>query len=97
MTSFFNMELPSQAARAKSLPARAGVGLKPAHFQEISETQPDIGFFEVHAENYMVPGGPYHHYLSRIRGHYPLSIHGVGLSIGADAALDIDQIGRAHV
>ena len=92
MTSLFNMALPSQAAHAKPLPARAGVGLKPAHFREISETQPDIGFFEVHAENYMVPGGPYHHYLSRIREHYPLSIHGVGLSIGADAALDIDHL-----
>ncbi|MCM2296805.1 DUF692 domain-containing protein [Rhodoferax sp.] len=92
MTSPVNMALPSRGARAKSLPARAGVGLKPAHFQEILATQPDIGFFEVHAENYMVPGGPHHHYLSRIRAHYPLSIHGVGLSIGADAALDMDHL-----
>lgn len=92
MASLFNFELPSQVARARSLPARAGVGLKPAHFQEILATQPDIGFFEVHAENYMVPGGPYHHYLTRIREHYPLSIHGVGLSIGADAALDMDHL-----
>jgi len=92
MTSPVNMALPSRGARAKSLPARAGVGLKPAHFQEILATQPDIGFFEVHAENYMVPGGPYHHYLSHIRAHYPLSIHGVGLSIGADAALDMDHL-----
>lgn len=92
MTSPVNMALPSRGARAKSLPARAGVGLKPAHFQEILATQPDIGFVEVHAENYMVPGGPHHHYLSRIRAHYPLSIHGVGLSIGADAALDMDHL-----
>ncbi|EKD97145.1 MAG: hypothetical protein ACD_23C01045G0002 [uncultured bacterium] len=92
MASLFNFELPSQVARAKPLPARAGVGLKPAHFQEILATLPAIGFFEVHAENYMVAGGPYHHYLSRIREHYPLSIHGVGLSIGADAALDIDHL-----
>ena len=92
MASLFNFEWLSQVARAKSLPARAGVGLKPAHFQEILATLPDIGFFEVHAENYMVPGGPYHHYLTRIREHYPLSIHGVGLSIGADAALDIDHL-----
>lgn len=92
MTSPVNMALPSRGARAKSLPARAGVGLKPAHFQEILATQPDIGFVEVHAENYMVPGGPHHHYLSHIRAHYPLSIHGVGLSIGADAALDMDHL-----
>ncbi|MDD3936231.1 DUF692 domain-containing protein [Rhodoferax sp.] len=92
MTSPVNMALPSRGALAKSLPARAGVGLKPAHFQEILATQPDIGFVEVHAENYMVPGGPHHHYLSHIRAHYPLSIHGVGLSIGADAALDMDHL-----
>lgn len=77
---------------AHTLPKRAGVGLKPEHFQEILATQPDIGFFEVHAENYMVSGGPYHHYLSRIRAHYPLSIHGVGLSIGADAPLDTGHL-----
>ena len=71
-----------------ALPARSGVGLKPVHFQEILDTQPDIGFFEVHAENYMVAGGPFHHYLGRIRERYPLSVHGVGLSIGADAPLD---------
>ena len=74
------------------LPARAGLGLKPSHFREILDVRPDVGFFEVHAENYMVPGGPMHHYLGRIREHYPLSLHGVGLSIGADAPLD-----KAHL
>ena len=85
---------PTQAfgAAATTLPKRAGVGLKPEHFQEILATQPDIGFFEVHAENYMVPGGPFHHYLTRIREHYPLSIHGVGLSIGADGPLDVQHL-----
>lgn len=82
----------SQVARTHTLPARAGVGLKPEHFQEILATQPAIGFFEVHAENYMVPGGPFHHYLTRIRERYALSIHGVGLSIGADAPLDVDHL-----
>lgn len=74
------------------LPTRAGLGLKPAHYRDILESGPDIGFFEVHAENYMVPGGPMHHYLERIREQYPLSLHGVGLSIGADAPLD-----KAHL
>lgn len=87
----------SQVALAHTLPARAGVGLKPEHFQEILATHPDIGFFEVHAENYMVPGGPFHHYLTRIRERYPLSIHGVGLSIGADAPLDIDHLNALAV
>ena len=80
------------SSRACTLPARAGVGLKPAHFQDIVASRTDMGFFEIHAENYMVAGGPFHHYLTRIRAHYPLSIHGVGLSIGAASALD-----KAHL
>ncbi|MBT3068913.1 DUF692 domain-containing protein, partial [Rhodoferax sp. U11-2br] len=71
---------------------RAGVGLKPEHFQDVLSTQPDIGFFEIHAENYMVPGGPFHHYLTCIRERYALSIHGVGLSIGADGPLNLDHL-----
>lgn len=82
----------SRFAPGHTLPARAGVGLKPEHFQEILATQPDIGFFEVHAENYMVPGGPFHHYLTRIHERYALSVHGVGLSIGADASLDVEHL-----
>jgi len=76
------------------LPARAGLGLKPEHFRQIVEQWPDLGFFEIHAENYMVDGGPYHHYLTRIRERYPLSIHGVGLSIGGEGPLDIDHLDR---
>ncbi|MCS7704473.1 DUF692 domain-containing protein [Pseudomonas aeruginosa] len=79
---------------ASHLPTAAGIGLKPEHFREILETKPDIGFFEVHAENYMVAGGPFHHYLGLIRAHYPLSIHGVGLSIGGESALDEAHLGR---
>ena len=78
----------SMHATTAGLPIAAGVGLKPQHFQTITATWPDIGFFEVHAENYLVAGGPFHHYLTRIREHYPLSIHGVGLSIGGAEALD---------
>lgn len=81
-----------QVARTHTLPTRAGVGLKPEHFQEILATRPDIGFFEVHAENYMVAGGPFHHYLTRIHERYALSVHGVGLSIGADAPLDVEHL-----
>ena len=70
------------------LPARPGLGLKPQHFDEILQRQPDVGFFEIHAENYFVAGGPFHHYLSRIREQYALSIHGVGLSIGGESPPD---------
>lgn len=74
------------------LPPRAGLGLKIEHFREVLDTQLDIGFFEVHAENYMVAGGPFHHYLGLLREQYPLSLHGVGLSIGAEGPLDVQHL-----
>lgn len=81
-------------AQAPGLPRRAGLGLKHEHFMEVLETSPDIGFFEVHAENYMVAGGPFHHYLGLIREQYPLSLHGVGLSIGGEGPLDREHLAR---
>ena len=87
--------LPDVAqAQAPGLPRRAGLGLKSEHFQQVLATLPDIGFFEVHAENYMVPGGPFHHYLGLIREHYALSLHGVGLSIGGEGPLDHAHLAR---
>ncbi len=74
------------------LPHRAGLGLKPQHYDEIHEQAPQVGFFEVHAENYMGDGGPPHRHLDAIRERYPLSLHGVGLSIGGEAPLD-----KAHL
>ena len=75
-----------------ALPRRAGAGFKPEHFAAIiAEPQP-IGFFEVHAENYMGAGGPPHAQLGRLREDFALSIHGVGLSIGSMQPLD-----RAHL
>ncbi|WP_339521505.1 MNIO family bufferin maturase [Pseudomonas sp. EL_65y_Pfl2_R96] len=76
------------------LPPRSGLGLKTEHFREVLGAQPDIGFFEVHAENYMVAGGPFHHFLGLIREQYPLSLHGVGLSIGAEGPLDAWHLQR---
>lgn len=73
---------------------RAGVGLKAEHLRTILETAPDVGFFEVHAENYMGKGGPPHRYLTAIRERYPLSVHGVGLSIGAARPLDQNHLHR---
>ena len=84
----------SAGAAASGLPRRAGVGLKPEHFRAVLERLPVLGFFEIHAENYMVDGGPFHHYLERIRAHYPLSLHGVGLSIGGEARLDESHLDR---
>lgn len=79
---------------ATKVPARAGVGLKAQHYETIMAERPDIGFFEVHAENYMGAGGPPHAWLTAIRQNYPLSLHGVGLSIGASRDLDTDHLQR---
>lgn len=87
------MPLPSSCTRDR-IPPRGGVGLKAGHYRTIIDQQPGIGFFEVHAENYMGGGGPPHRYLSAIRERYPLSLHGVGLSIGADRPLDQDHLQR---
>src|SRR5471032_908472 len=81
-------------AQVPGLPHRAGLGLKSEHFIEVLETSPDIGFFEVHVENYMVAGGPFHHYLGLIREQYPLSLHGVGLSIGGESPLNSEHLTR---
>ena len=82
------------APHSPLLPPRAGLGLKAEHFKEVLQTLPDVGFFEVHAENYMVAGGPFHHYLGLISERYPLSIHGVGLSIGSETPLNIEHLQR---
>lgn len=79
---------------ADALGACAGVSLKPAHYRGILEARPAVGFFEVHAENYMGAGGPPHRYLTEVRSHYELSIHGVGLSIGAARPLDRQHLAR---
>jgi uncharacterized protein len=69
-----------------------GVGFKAEHFDAILASRPELGFFEIHAENYMGAGGPPHRRLEAIRALYPLSVHGVGLSIGSPEPLD-----RAHL
>ncbi|MDW5318399.1 DUF692 domain-containing protein [Rhizobium sp. PL01] len=84
--------MTASKTRAAALPARAGLGLKPEHYETILADRPDVGFFEVHAENYMGAGGPPHRYLEAITERYPLSLHGVGLSIGAAHGLD-----KAHL
>jgi uncharacterized protein (UPF0276 family) len=95
MTQFANEE--RRFAAHDILPARAGAGLKGEHVAEILETRPEVGFFEVHAENYMGAGGVPHRQLEAIRNEYPVSLHGVGLSIGAEGPLDKDHLKRLKV
>jgi len=70
----------------------AGASFKPEHFAAISAAPQPLGFFEVHAENYMGGGGIPHAQLGFLREHYALSVHGVGLNIGSTEPLD-----RAHL
>jgi hypothetical protein len=84
-------------AATQGLPARAGLGLKPDYFQPLANGCEDLGFIEIHAENYMVAGGPFHYYLERLCEHYALSIHGVGMSIGAEGELDTEHLQRLNV
>ncbi len=84
----------STVAGTVALPLRAGLGLKPQHIQTVLDSQPDLGFFEVHAENYMVAGGAGPHFLDRVRERYPISLHGVGLSIGGAEPLNTAHLDR---
>jgi uncharacterized protein (UPF0276 family) len=82
-------------SRPHSLRASSvGVGFKAEHFDAVMETAPSLGFFEVHAENYMGGGGPPHRRLEAIRERYGLSLHGVGLSIGSPGLLDSAHLTR---
>lgn len=76
------------------LPDLPGVGFKPEHFAAIRADAAGIGFFEIHAENYMGSGGLPHAQLALIRADHALSIHGVGLSIGGARGLDRDHLAR---
>lgn len=72
----------------------AGLGLKPEHFEPAHACAADGLWFEVHPENYMVAGGPRLAWLETIRARHPLSLHGVALSLAADAEPDADHLER---
>ena len=93
---------PTQADRSAARPAKtpaavpaaAGVGFKPSHLEAILADPGSVGFLEVHAENYMGDGGPPHRTLERVRRDFPLSLHGVCMSIGGPQPLDEDHLAR---
>ncbi len=72
---------------------RAGVSLKAQHYRTVIDRHPDVGWFEVHPENYMGRGGPPLGYLERIRRDYPLSLHSVGTSLGSHLPVDREHLG----
>ena len=77
-----------------ALPASAGIGLRAPHYAAIAERHPPLAFLEVHSENYFGDGGPALAWLERLRADYPLSLHGVGLSLGSADPLDARHLER---
>ena len=78
----------------RSIAPVAGIGLRAPHVAEVRTTRPRVGWFEVHSENYFVDGGPALASLAAIRADYPLSLHGVGLSLGSTDPLDRGHLAR---
>ena len=76
--------LPATAALA----APVGFGLRQPHYEQVLSQPPLAGFVEIHAENFFVAGGRSLHVLDRVRDHYELSVHGVGLALGSAEGLD---------
>jgi len=77
------------------IPAKAGIGLRFPHHQAVADTRPAVAWLEVHTENYMGGGTPLR-CLEAIRRDYPLSLHGVGLSLGSAEGLDVAHVERVR-
>ncbi len=87
--------MPDAAHRSDfTLPIAAGVGYKPRHFAAIMADPGRVGFLEIHAENYMGEGGRMVAQLGHLAERLPISLHGVGLSIGGEGRLDQDHLAR---
>jgi uncharacterized protein (UPF0276 family) len=79
---------------ANRLPATPGVGYKPQHYAAIMADAGPVGWLEIHAENYMGDGGRPLAQLRHLAERFPISVHGVGLSIGGEGPLDRDHLAR---
>jgi uncharacterized protein (UPF0276 family) len=82
------------ASSSSQLPNAPGVGYKPQHFADILESPAPVEWLEIHAENYMGLGGRPLAQLRHLAEQFPISVHGVGLSIGGEGALDRDHLAR---
>ena len=81
-------------AHPNRLPNLVGVGYKPQHFQAIMDDPSPVGWLEIHAENYMGDGGRPLAQIRHLAERFPISVHGVGLSIGGEARLDPEHLAR---
>lgn len=79
------------------IPAQAGIGLRSHHFREILDAPPPVAWMETHPENYFGDGGAPLRVLEQIRSRYPLSFHGVGLSLGSTDPIDHTHLHKLNV
>ena len=84
----------SDPGRIEKAPPLTGIGLKRRHVPELLGSDVALDFVEIHAENYMVEGGPMLRQLEAVRNRFELSVHGVGLSIGGSGPLDRTHLAR---
>jgi len=84
---------PANGSHSSPIPAKAGIGLRFQHHQAVLDRRPDVAWMEVHTENYMGGGTPLR-YLDAIRRDVPISLHGVGLSLGSAEGLDPAHLER---
>ena len=82
------------AFQARPIPVKAGIGLRPPHFKRVLEERPPIPWFELHSENFFCAGGEMPRLLEAVRCNYPLSLHGVGLSLGRADGPDREHLGK---
>lgn len=88
-----NIRMASIRMASGSIPASAGIGLRFQHHRDVIEQRPAIGWLEVHPENYMGGGTP-RAQLMTVRRDYPISLHGVGLSLGSADGIDTSHLER---
>lgn len=84
----------SMPSAQSAIPAAAGIGLRAEHYREAAEAAPAVGWLEVHSENYFGAGGTPLAMLEKFRADYPISLHGVGLSLGSVDPLDARHLAR---
>jgi len=85
------MSLPAR----HTLPEVAGIGLRAIHYREVLQTLPKLGWVEVHSENFFGGGAPLHT-LRKVREHYPVSLHGVGMGLASNLPLDQAHLSALH-
>lgn len=82
------MQKMAEKFQHNDVPPKAGIGLRHPHYKQVMAEKPNIEWFEVHSENFFADGGMNIHVIENVRSKYPMSFHGVGLSLGSADKLD---------